>query len=136
MGNVVKRKGILFSKRNVTKFPGLKIVLPIGVSEEAMKKARTIGKRNLAKQNKVIKPKKPVNTQIPALERKLAEFVRGREFVLERTPYRQSKLVITSPDGKRLTMHIVSGRGTKEEVKNINAFTNYVSLMAANAKLK
>ena len=131
----MKSKNVLFSMKKLKRFPGLNIVLPGGVSEETRNYSRALGENNLAKQGKILKANRPANAKVAILERQLANLVKGREFVIEKLPHRQNKIILSSGDGKRLIICEVSRSGEKRDIIDLGDFARLVTIAARQAGL-
>jgi hypothetical protein len=130
----MKSRNVLHSLKKPIRVPGLSIVLPRSASEETILKARTLGENELAKSGRILKTKRPANAKIVILERQLAKLVKDRELEITKYPSSQSKLILSSADGKRLTITELRGR-KKTVVKDLNQFTRCVSVAAQKAGL-
>ena len=130
----MKSINVLHSMKKPIRLPGLSVVLPRSASEETIMRARKLGENELAKSGRILKGKRPANAQVAIWERQLANLVKGRELEIKKYPSSQSKLILSSTDGKRLTIIELRGR-KKTPVSDLNQFTRYVTVAAQKAGL-
>ena len=132
---VIKKRGVIFS-RNAERLPGLEIFLPMGISAATKKRAQKLAQTEL----QLRKKQNAQNAQQPALvrmaeqEKMLAKLIKGRELIIARKPFKQSRLVFTSKDGRRVKIKHISGGGKVEEIRDIGKFAYYLELAASKAK--
>jgi len=119
---VIKKRGVVFSN-NAEKIPGLAILLPASASKAAKRKALEIVKKET-----IQRVEKNAAQRIAENEESLAKFLKGREFIIERRPHKQSKLVFTSKDGKKVQIKHITGGGKVEEIKDLQRFSYYLEL--------
>lgn len=130
----MKSRNVIHSIKKPIRLPGLSVVLPRSASEETILRARKLGENEIAKSGRILKSQRPANAQIAIWERQLSNLVKNRELEITRYPSSQSKLILSSADGKRLTITELRGR-KKTIVKDLNQFTKCVSVAAQKAGL-
>jgi len=104
----VRKKRRVVSTSRVEKIPGLKIVLPSGISARTKKRAVTLGKKELEKE-KIIQLAK-LRTDLSELEALVAKFVKGRTLQLSKESNRQTQYSVTG-NGRQIKITKRLSRG-------------------------
>jgi len=131
----MKSRNVLHSLKKPIRVPGLKIVLPSSASQEILLRAQALGENELAKSGRILKVKRPANAQIAIWERQLANLVKDRKLELNKYPSPQSKVVLSSENGKRLIITEMIGRTKTNIVTDLDKFAKYVRIAANKAGL-
>ncbi|MDD2531743.1 MAG: hypothetical protein PHY04_03980 [Candidatus ainarchaeum sp.] len=127
----MKKRNVITSIKNPIQIQGLNILIPKSVNNATIRRARALGKKELELKRKIMQAKNSANSKIAIWERQIANLIKDRTFEVKGYGSKQSKLILTSKDGKKLTIYHVRGRTKKELVTDLGEFSkciNYISI--------